>query len=165
MLSPTHLITKSREFAAHKLALVFAYYHKEKSLRYSYGWCIIFSLCYNYVQTQGQICVKIPCVKCPHYVQNGEQGVKSPLQVKELATKYHVSVQTVRRWLRDCLPLRFTSRNPFFDNPELLLERDESLCEKYDVHIRSIRRWKHDYQGLRKTLVQNLPFRPEGNIS
>ena len=32
---------------------------------------------------------------------------------KQLATKYHVSVQTVRRWLRDCLPLRFTSRNPF----------------------------------------------------
>ena len=30
---------------------------------------------------------------------------------KELATKYHVSV---RRWLRDCLPLRFTSHNPFF---------------------------------------------------
>ena len=24
---------------------------------------------------------------------------------KELATKYHVSVQTVRRWLRDYLPL------------------------------------------------------------
>ena len=32
---------------------------------------------------------------------------------KELATKYHVSVRTVRRWLSDCLPLRFTSHNPF----------------------------------------------------
>ena len=40
---------------------------------------------------------------------------------KQLATKYHVSIQTVRRWLRD-LPLRFTSRNPFFDNPEMLNE-------------------------------------------
>ena len=57
---------------------------------------------------------------------------------KELAIKYHVNVQTVRRWLSDCTPLRFTSYNPFFDNPELLLERDESLCEKYHVHIRSI---------------------------
>ena len=62
-----------------------------------------------------------------------------------------MSVQTVRRWLRDCLPLRFTSRNPFFDNHELLLERDESLCEKYDVHMRSIRRWKHNYQHSRFT--------------
>ena len=48
---------------------------------------------------------------------------------KELATKYHVNVRTVQRWLRDCLPLRFTSCNPFFDKPELLLECDESLCE------------------------------------
>ena len=67
---------------------------------------------------------------------------------KELATKY-VNVRTVQRWLRDCLPLRFTSCNPFFDKPELLLERDKLLCEKYDVHIRSIRRWKHDYQHSR----------------
>ena len=68
---------------------------------------------------------------------------------KELATKYHVNVQTVQRWLRDCLPLRFTSCNPFFDKPELLLECDESLCKKYNVHIRSVRRWKHDYQHSR----------------
>ena len=70
---------------------------------------------------------------------------------KELATKYHVSVQTVQRWLRDCLPLRFTSSNPFFDNPQLLLECDESLCEKYNVHIRSVKRWKQDYQHSRFT--------------
>ena len=68
---------------------------------------------------------------------------------KELATKCHVNVRTVRRWLRDCLPLRFKSCNPLFDKPELFLERDELLCEKYDVHIRSIRRWKHDYQHSR----------------
>ena len=48
---------------------------------------------------------------------------------KELGTKYHVSVRTVRRWLSDCLPLRFTSHNP-----ELLPELDESLCEKYNVY-------------------------------
>ena len=32
---------------------------------------------------------------------------------KEIATKYHVSVRTVQRWLRDHLPSRFTSDNPF----------------------------------------------------
>ena len=71
---------------------------------------------------------------------------------KELATKYHVSVRTVQRWLRDRLPLRFTSDNPFFDNSELILERDQSLCEKYDiVHIRSVKWWKQDYQHSRFT--------------
>ena len=39
----------------------------------------------------------------------------------------------------------------FFDNPELLLEHDESLCEKYDVHVRSVKRWKQDYQHSRFT--------------
>ena len=68
---------------------------------------------------------------------------------KEIATKYHVSVRTVQRWLRDRLPLRFTRDNPFFDNPELILERDESLYEKYDVHVRSVKRWKQDYQHSR----------------
>ena len=70
---------------------------------------------------------------------------------KQLAMKYHVSIQTVRRWLRDCLPLRFTSRNPFFDNPEMLNETYDSLCEKYDVHIRTIKRWKQDHQHSRFT--------------
>ena len=50
-----------------------------------------------------------------------------------------MNIQTVRRWLSNCLPLRFISCNPFFDNTELLLKHDESLCEKYDIHIRCIR--------------------------
>ena len=59
---------------------------------------------------------------------------------KQLASKYKVSIQTVRRWLRDCLPLRFTSSNPFFENPKFLNEINDSLCMKYDVYIRTIRR-------------------------
>ena len=70
---------------------------------------------------------------------------------KQLASKYKVSIQTVRRWLRDCLPLHFTSSNPFFENPKLLNEINDSLCMKYDVHIRTIRRWKQDYQHSRFT--------------
>ena len=63
--------------------------------------------------------------------QTGVRETKSNLKsdaslaLTLIPTKYHVNVQ---RWLSD--RLQFTSCNPFFDNPESLLEHDELLCEK-----------------------------------
>ena len=76
---------------------------------------------------------------------------------KELTTKSHVSshCSKVAQGLF-IITLRFTSQS-LFDNPELLLERDELLerddllCEKYNVHVRSVKRWEQDYQHSRFT--------------
>ena len=64
------------------------------------------------------------------------------LNNNELATKYSVSVTTIKRWVKTYTPLR---DNLFFRNPALLNESNESLSEECGVHIRTVRRWKQDY--------------------
>ena len=92
-------------------------------------------------------------------------GCLATTDPKELATKYQVSVRTIQRWLRDCLPLRFTTSNPFFKNSLLLNESDESLSTKYDVHIRTIKRWKQDYQHSQFTCSVDLDNDDDGELA
>ena len=92
-------------------------------------------------------------------------GCLATTDPKELATKYQVSVRTIQRWLRDCLPLRFTTSNPFFKNSLLLNESDESLSTKYNVHIRTIKRWKQDYQHSQFTCSVDLDNDDDGELA
>ena len=58
----------------------------------------------------------------------------------QLAARYKVNVRTIQRWLRDCLPLRYSSCNPFSEDSKLVNECDDLLSEKYSVSVRTIKR-------------------------